>query len=267
MSTVITEINAGVAVLSLNRSEVGNGITPELVQELSVAIDAAVNDPGVRCLVLSGAGAHFTVGADINYFSERLKNCGEHEEIISNKLMSEAHGLIKALQLSPKPVIACLKGSVAGIGVGLAQACDLAIAATDTVYSLAYCHVGLSPDGGATYFLPRAVGLKRSMEMALLGGRYDATQLLSMGLVNRVVDPADLDAETIKLANRLAAGSAMSQAYTKELLNRSMQTDLDQQLDAEQQYVVNCGQGADFAEGVKAFFSGRKPRFGGESVV
>ena len=262
MSSVLTEINAGVAVLTLNRPEVRNAFSQELVDGLCQAVKVAGNDESVRCLVLRGQGDHFSVGGDIEYFRDRLQDLPEGESVISPEIVSTTQGIIRDLQLLPKPVIASVKGSVGGFGSGLVQACDLVVAATDVVYSLAFCHIGLSPDGGVSYFLPRTVGLKRSMEMALLGERYDAEQLLSMGLVNRVVAVTDLEAETMNLAGRLVAGPAKSQAYTKALINNSLQATQDEQLDAEARHIVECSDSADFAEGVKAFCERRKPSFG-----
>lgn len=142
-------------------------------------------------------------------------------------------------------------------------ACDLAIASEDAFFTLAYCHLGVSPDGGSTFSLPRATGMKRAMEIALLGERFDAATAERWGLVNRVVATDALDDEVAALAERLAAGPSRAHAHTKALLNRSLSSTLMEQLDAEMQGFTDCTTTRDFAEGVAAFVGKRKPEFEG----
>ncbi len=143
-------------------------------------------------------------------------------------------------------------------------ACDMVLAADDSFYTLAYCHLGASPDGGSTYALPRTVGLKRAFEIALLGDRFDAEAALAAGLINRVVAAADLQAETDALAERLAKGPAGAYARTKALLNGSFDNTLRQQLAVETEAFIECALSDDFAEGVTAFVEKRDPVFGGK---
>ena len=140
-------------------------------------------------------------------------------------------------------------------------ACDMVLAAEDAFFTLAYCHLGTAPDGGSTYALPRTVGLKRAFEIALLGDRFDARTALDAGLINRVVAQTDLQAETDKLAERLASGPATAYAQTKALLNASLHRSLEDQLQAEKQAFADCAVTEDFAEGVAAFSEKRPPRF------
>lgn len=163
-----------------------------------------------------------------------------------------------------KPVIAAVQGAVAGFGLSLMLAADLALAADDAYFTLAYSNIALSPDGGATWSLPRHVGLKRAMEIALLGDRFDAGRALELGLINRVVPKESLEQETMALASRLATGAAGALSRTKALLNQSFDNTLDDQLLSEQRRFVECASEADFAEGVTAFFAKRKPVFGGD---
>ena len=158
-----------------------------------------------------------------------------------------------------KPVIASIRGSAAGVGMSLVLASDLAIAAEDAVFVLAYCQIGTSPDGGSTYSLPRTVGLKRAFEFALLNDRLDANGARGAGLINRVVPGAALDQETEKLAARLARGPAHAYANTKELLNGSLVRNLNDQLDAEAVSFAECAATDDFAEGIAAFIEKRPP--------
>ncbi len=161
-----------------------------------------------------------------------------------------------------KPLIAAVHGAVAGFGLSLMLAADLALAADDAYFTLAYSNIALSPDGGATWSLPRHIGMKRAMEVALLGDRFDARRALELGLINRVVPKGVLEQESMALAARLAAGAAEALARTKALLDQSFDNPFEDQLLAEQRCFVECASEADFAEGLAAFFAKRKPVFG-----
>ena len=171
------------------------------------------------------------------------------------------HAAIINIRSMPKPVIASIRGASAGFGMSLVAACDLAIAAEDAVFSLAYCRIGTSPDGGSTWTLPRMVGLKRAMELALLGDRLTPQQASDYGLINWVVPTADLDKMTGELAARLAAGPANALARTKALLNESLGAELQVQLQAEKDSFIAGVTGQEFAEGVSAFVEKRPARF------
>jgi 2-(1,2-epoxy-1,2-dihydrophenyl)acetyl-CoA isomerase len=158
-----------------------------------------------------------------------------------------------------KPVVAAVRGAVAGFGLSLMMSADLVIAAENAYFTLAYSKIALSPDGGATWSLPRHVGLKQAMEIALLGERFDAVRARELGLVNRVVALDQLDAEALKLATRLAAGPAAALARTKALLNQSFDHTLEAQLLAEQRCFAACAADPDFSEGLAAFFEKRSP--------
>jgi 2-(1,2-epoxy-1,2-dihydrophenyl)acetyl-CoA isomerase len=147
--------------------------------------------------------------------------------------------------------------------MSLMLACDLVVVAEDCVFTMAYANLGTSPDGSSTYSLPRVVGLKRAMELALLAERFDAARAYELGLVNRVVPAAELEAETMKLARRLAAGPTRAYAHTKALLNRSLQSAYEEQLQAELESFGDCVANPDFVEGVHAFVEKRKPAFKG----
>ncbi|HLJ19476.1 MAG TPA: enoyl-CoA hydratase-related protein, partial [Stellaceae bacterium] len=159
--------------------------------------------------------------------------------------------------------IAAVHGAVAGIGMSLVLAADLAIATEDARFTLAYCHLGTSPDGGSTFFLPRTLGMKRAMEVALLGDRLDARTALAWSLVNWVVPTAELSERTMELAHRLAAGPAQAYAGTKRLLGQSLASSLETQLQAEAESFARCAGTEDFVEGVAAFIGKRPPKFSG----
>ena len=163
----------------------------------------------------------------------------------------------------PKPIIASVRGAVAGAGVSLMLACDLVVATESSFYTLAYCHLGTSPDGGSTFALPRTTGIKRAMEISLLGDRFDAATAERWGLLNRVVADAELDRETAILAQRLASGPTYAHARTKALMNGSLAQSLEGQLAEETRAFAECVVTDDFSEGVTAFNAKRPPIFKG----
>jgi 2-(1,2-epoxy-1,2-dihydrophenyl)acetyl-CoA isomerase len=175
--------------------------------------------------------------------------------------IQEVHALIISLRRMPKPVIASVSGAAAGFGMSLMMACDLVIAADNAYFTLAYTLIGASPDGGSTFALPRIVGAKKAMEIALLGERFDAAAAERLGLVNRVVPATSLEAETMKLAARLAAGPTTVYGRTKALLNGSLNASLESQLQREAEAFAQSAAEPDFAEGIRAFIERRKPQW------
>ena len=218
-------------------------------------------DVRVRAVVVRGAGDHFMAGGDLKWFREQSALPASERRERFSTLLDGVHAAVLDIKRMDKPVIAAVHGAVAGFGVSLMLACDLVLAAGTSYFTLAYSSIALSPDGGATWSLPRHVGLKRAMEIALLGERFDALRALELGLVNRVVEGAQLDVDTQKLAQRLAAGPALALARTKALVNASaaaLADSLETQLLAEQRAFVDCAAHPDFAEGLAAFFEKRR---------
>jgi 2-(1,2-epoxy-1,2-dihydrophenyl)acetyl-CoA isomerase len=263
MKTVIADIDNGIATLTMNRPEVLNSMNAVMARELRLAAEKLATDDAVRCVVLCGAGEHFMAGGDIGFFKQQMAKGVAGERLLSKEVFADAHGFIRALNKLPQPVIASVQGMVVGFGISLMSACDLVVAADNSQFSLGYSQLGVSPDGGSTYFLPRTIGIKRTMELLLLGDRYDAPQFLAMGMLNRVVSGSELEAETLKLARRLAAGPAHAYANSKQLVNASLNSTLEEQLDAEEEKFIDCTTTTDFAEGVNAFCEKRRPNFGG----
>jgi 2-(1,2-epoxy-1,2-dihydrophenyl)acetyl-CoA isomerase len=259
MSEVVRlSVANGVATIVLNRPHVMNAMDGEMMQQLRPVTEAVEKDTSIRAVVLRGEGAAFMAGGDVAVFHRHL---AELPELIVT-WGREMHAAFLALRRMGKPVLASVHGAVAGAGFSLMCAADLAIAAVDTRFTLAYANIGASPDGGSTYFLPRLVGYKKAMEMIMLPDRFDAETARLHGLVNWVVPNEKLAEETARIAQRLASGPTRAYAEAKRLVNQSLDP-LDAQMEQELQAFSRCARGADLREGVTAFVEKRKPVFKG----
>ena len=258
---ILSEAAGGVTTLTLDRPKALNALDRGLAEALRDAVYAAERSSEVRCLVIRG-GEHFMAGGDLRWFHQQIegKSAAEKRAMFEG-FIGEVHGIIISLRRMPKPVLASVRGAAAGFGLSLVLACDMALAADSAYFTLAYSLIGASPDGGSTFALPRVVGAKRAMEIALLGERFDAAAAERLGLVNRVVPAAELEAQTAKLAQRLAAGPAAVYARTKALLNGSLGASLETQLQREAESFAQCAAEPNFAEGLAAFLEKRRPRF------
>ncbi len=261
--TVKASVDGGVCTITLNRPDALNALDRDMAAALVAVTRAAEADDGVRAVLIRGAGEHFMAGGDIKTFSNWLAELPDRSQRRDRfeSFIHEVHPCILAITAMPKPVLAAVRGAVAGFGMSLMMACDMALAAEDSVFTLAYCHIGTSPDGSSTYMLPRAVGSKRAFEIACLGERFGADEARQIGLINRVVESSGLDAEAGGLAARLAAGPTLAYAKTKALLNASPHRGLENQLAAEAAAFGECAAGEDFAEGLAAFLAKRAARF------
>jgi len=259
--TIITSIEGGVATLTLNRPEALNTLDPAMAKALQSATAELVADSGVHCVIIGGAGGHFMAGGDIGYFHQCLSLAPEERAAAVGEVIGAVHATILNLRRLPQPVIARVEGACAGFGMSLMAACDLAVCADDSVFSLAYSRIGITPDGGSTWTLPRMVGLKRAMAMVLLADRFGPDEALQMGLVNQVVAKEKLQEATAELAARLAAGPSRAYAGAKALLNESLHSTLEEQLRAEEREFIEGVKHADFEEGVRAFIEKRPPNF------
>lgn len=259
--TVLTFRDNGVVTVILNRPDVLNALDPAMAAALNEAVQSVADDDGVRCVIIRGAGGNFMAGGDIGYFHRCLSMPPEDRVAAVTEILQLIHETIRALRKMPKPAIAGIEGACAGFGVSLMAACDLSLAAESSTFSLAYIRLGVSPDGGSTHALPRLVGTRRAMALALLADRFSADDACQIGLVNRVTGDEVLEATVVELARRLAAGPRDALARTKSLINRALHSTLDEQLLAEEASFVESVRGPEFEEGVRAFVEKRSPRF------
>ena len=257
----VGETADGIAWATLNRPKQMNAFSDQMRDDLIAFLSNVEHDPSVRCVVLRGAGNHFMAGGDIKSFTEYMALDAAARRAHFESTCHAMHPIIYLLRRMPKPVLASVNGACAGLGFSLVLASDLAIAADNAFFTLAYTKLGTSPDGGSTYFLPRALGMKRAMELAVLSDRIEASDAERLGVVNRVVPAAELAQETAKLAERLAKGATQAIARTKLLLNQSLDSSLESQLQAEGIGFGACAATADMVEGVNAFLEKRAPDF------
>jgi 2-(1,2-epoxy-1,2-dihydrophenyl)acetyl-CoA isomerase len=257
---VLLEISEGIATLTMNRPQVMNAMDLSMMSGLKDASERLARNDAVRAVVVRGAGGNFLAGGDVSVFHQHL-----HE--LPQLIVTEArefHYTILALRRMEKPVLAVVEGACAGAGMSMMAAADLAIAADNAKFTLAYSNLGASPDGGSSYFLPRLVGYRKALELAMLPDRFDAATALDLGLVNWVVPSAELQDRANAIAKRLAQGPTFAFGKTKMLMNQSLEASLESQLEAEAQAFARCAETADTREGVTAFVEKRKPQFTGK---
>ena len=262
-ATLLATRDGTVATLTLNRPDSLNALDTDMIDALVAHTATLAADASVRCVVINGAGKHFMAGGDIRMFAAELDTEPDERRRLFTAIIARVHAAIEQIHRMPQPVVASVHGAVAGFGMSLMGACDLAIAADTAYFTSAYSHIGLTPDGGSTWTLPRVVGLKKAMEIVLLADRFDAQEALSLGLVNRVVPAAELARATAAVAGALARGPALALANGKRLLNASLGQSLSEQLSAEASSFGACAARSDFAEGIRAFLEKRPPRFDG----
>jgi 2-(1,2-epoxy-1,2-dihydrophenyl)acetyl-CoA isomerase len=252
-----TETRDGVLTVTLDRPDALNALTIPLKEALLAAFVGAATDADVRAVVLTGAGRAFCAGQDLR---ERLEPGATSLE---EEIRLRYNPLIRAMRTLPQPIIAAVNGIAAGAGASLAFASDIRLAAEDASFLLAFGRVGLVPDSGATWLLPRLVGAAKATELALLGEPLRAADAERLGLVARVVPPDRLVAEAQALGARLADGPPRAMALTKAALERSWTATLDEQLEHEAEIQGIAGATSDHAEGLRAFVEKRRPRFDG----
>jgi 2-(1,2-epoxy-1,2-dihydrophenyl)acetyl-CoA isomerase len=255
--TILFEVQEGIARLTLNRPERLNSFNTEMHAEVRAALAELAGAPA-RVLVLTGAGRGFCAGQDLN---DRAVAPGAAAPDLAESIERHYKPLVLALRALPLPVIAAVNGVAAGAGANLALACDLVIAARSAVFVQAFAKLGLVPDSGGTWSLPRLVGTARALGLALLGDKLPAQQAADWGLIWRCVEDAEFPGVIADLARHFASAPTRGLARTKRAIYEGLARSLAEQLDIERDYQGELGRSADYAEGVAAFAAKRTPRF------
>lgn len=255
MEVLLREINNGILTLTLNRPEAINALTTEMLRELSKALKEAATAE-VRVVVLRGAGRGFCSGQDLREF--------EGQRISYKHHLRNYRSVVEGLAGLEKPVVAAIHGAAAGAGLSLALACDLRIASADAVLTTGFSKIGLIPDAGMNYHLPRMVGYAKAFELEVLSERIKAEEALALGLVNRVVPVEAFAEEVTRLASELAQGPSKAYGLIKRALRRSAGASLEEMLEYEALLQEVAGRTEDHQEGVRAFYEKRPPRFQGK---
>ena len=251
------EVKDGVQVIVLNRPEVLNSFHLPMARELQDALSVSAADDNIRAVLLTGEGRGFCAGQDLAAVSlDDSPDLGE-------TVRAQYNPIIRAIRRLEKPVVCAVNGVAAGAGANIAFACDLVFASTEASFIQSFCRIGLIPDSGGTFFLPRLVGLARASGLTLLGGKLSAAQARDWGLVWDVCDPASLRLRAMEVATSLATQPTRGFGLTKQAFNESLMNDLDAQLDLEADLQAEAGRTSDFAEGVAAFKAKRAPVFRG----
>lgn len=256
---ILLERADGVAVITLNRPDVLNSFHLEMAREVQDALASASSDDTVRALLLTGAGRAFCAGQDLAAVSVEPETRSD----LGATVREQYNPIIRAIRRLEKPVVCAVNGVAAGAGANIAFACDIVLASTEAAFIQSFCRIGLIPDSGGTFFLPRLVGVARASGLALLGDKVSAAQARDWGLIWDTCEPAVLGARARELAGALAAQPTAGLGLIKRALNASLLNDLDAQLDLEADLQAEAGRTADYAEGVRAFREKRKPVFTG----
>jgi len=251
------EVTRGVATITLNRPEFYNALNDEITFEFQDALKAIAKDEDVRVMVLTGEGKAFCSGQD-------LKAEGGKKRSFMDSLHKRYNPIIRAMRNLPKPIICRLNGVAAGAGCSLALACDIIIASEDAILIEVFVNIGLVPDSGSSYFLPRLIGTAKAFELCAMGSKVKADEALSLGLVNKVVATAELDNAVKSYTEYFAKAPTKAIGILKKMLNKSTTSTLDEMLDYEAYSQEIAGATRDHQEGVKSFLEKRKPVFIGK---
>ncbi len=256
---VLVETLGATRLVTINRPEARNSLTRAVILGVSEAMRTASTDPAVRCVVLTGAGGHFCAGADLR------QNIMDDPQLMEHLdgYMDEFHGLVKSIVRCDKPTIAMMDGAAVGFGADLAFACDLRVASNRAYAQEKFVKIGLMPDGGGTFWLPRLVGTAKAMQMILLAEKIEATELAALGVVTRVVEPDALRAATLEVARVIEAGPPLAHAAIKRALYASWGS-VEDALRREREEQLRLLRTSDVMEGVMAWAQKREPKFEGK---
>jgi 2-(1,2-epoxy-1,2-dihydrophenyl)acetyl-CoA isomerase len=251
----------GVTTITLGRPETLNAFNFAMAEEVLDALMACGKDDSVRVVILGGEGRAFSAGGDVKAMATFVED--RQPVRFFQRLIPLLHPIIEEMTRMPKPVIGRVHGSASGYGMSLALGCDLVVAGESARFNMAYVLVGLAPDGGSTFFLPRLVGPKRALETFFTGEAIDAREAERLGIVNRVVPDAELEQTTQDLARKLAHGAPLAMAEAKRLVHRGLAETLERQLEDEREAIERTAATGDFSEGVSAFVEKRRATFKG----
>lgn len=257
MSAILFELNEGVATITLNRPDKLNAFNREMALLLQQKLDEASSLHEVRCVVITGAGKAFCAGQDLAELT------GAQPPSMSQILSEHYNPIVQRIRNLPKPVLAAVNGVAAGAGANIALCCDIVIAKSSASFIQAFSKIGLIPDSGGTYFLPRLIGWQKAMALAMLGDKVDAPQAEQLGMIYKSIDEQDFDAEITKLARKLAQMPTRGLALTKHAFNQSYNNNLETQLMLEDKMQQEAALTHDYHEGVAAFLEKRHPNFEG----
>ncbi|HEV7843405.1 MAG TPA: enoyl-CoA hydratase [Pyrinomonadaceae bacterium] len=258
---IIVSNEVGISTVTLNRPEKLNAFAGHMRRDLADALEHAASDRSVRVVIVTGAGRGFCAGADVAYMAELMERQDVDEFA---RLLGAGRRVLTTIREMTKPVIASINGPAYGAGFNLALACDLRIASASATFSQSFVKVGLHPDWGGTYFLPRVVPTNLACEMFFLGDAINAERAAQLGLVNRVVPDAELATETLKLAERLREAPFKSIAAAKHAVYMSEDSSLERMLQYETEAQLQCFQSPEARERVQAFIEKREPRKSGK---
>lgn len=256
--SILYQLNGAVARITLNRPDVYNSFNQDMILYLHAALDQASSDENVRAVLLTGTDKAFCAGQDLGEFLESQNICFDQ---VVDRFYSP---LILKIRNMEKPVIAAVNGVAAGAGANIALACDIVVATESASFIQAFSKIGLIPDSGGTYFLPRLIGLQKAAAIMMLGDKITASQAKDMGMIYDCFLDIDFETKSSELADKLAKMPTKGLALTKKLLNQSLTNTLEEQLIQEGVYQQKAGQTEDYAEGVAAFLEKRKPNFTGK---
>lgn len=257
-ASILAKITTGVGWLHLNRPNVFNSFNREMALSLQGHLDSMEKNPAVRAIVLTGEGKAFCAGQDLQEVTSPEQNPG------FKAILDEHYNpIIKRLRAIKKPVIAAVNGVAAGAGANIALACDIVVASDRASFIQAFSKIGLVPDSGGTFFLPRLIGFQKASALMMLGDKLSAKDAEALGMIYQVIPSEEFMERVEAMALQVAQMPTAALVQTKELLNASLTNDLDQQLDMESKYQIAAAQSNDYAEGVAAFIEKRKPNFKG----
>jgi len=250
----------GVATITLNRPDKLNAFVGHMRRDLAEALEHAGSDRNTRVVIITGAGRAFCAGGDITFMAQLMQRRDAEE---FSRILGAGRRVILAIRQMTKPVIAAINGPASGAGCNLALACDLRVASNTATFSQSFAKVGLHPDWGGTYFLPRLVTPNKACEMFFLGDSIDAAEAARLGIVNQVVAPEELESVAMELAQRLRAAPPIALAAAKHAVYMSQAAELDEMLRYETEAQLRCFESDDGHEGIHAFLEKREPKFTG----